>query len=370
MSAKKVLLMYISEVSGHHQATLAIEKSLKILKPDIEIKNINGFGYTYPIAEKIVNKAYMGIIKRTPKIWDYLYDNPRIVKSVQSIKEAIHKSNHSKLAKLFDEFRPDAVICTQAFPCGMVADYKKTYNLPVDVIGVLTDYAPHSYWIHEGVDYYVVPSKETEERLIKKGVPKERIRSFGIPVDPKFTVKLDRQEILKKLDLSCDFPIILIMGGGQGLGAIKGAVKSLLKSETNLQLIVVAGTNKKLTKWLKKTQKKSHKKMIVYEYANNIDELMEVATLAITKPGGMTITEALVKGLPMVIIKPIPGQEMHNTDFLLKKGVAIRVNRLNSIGKDIETLFQTPGKIEAMRRSARENSKPFSSFDIAKLIMR
>lgn len=369
MNDKRVLLMYISEVSGHHQATLAIEKSLRVLNPSLEIMNINGFGYTYPIIEKIVNKAYMGIIKRTPKIWDYLYDNPKIVARVQSIKEAIHKANHSKFEKLFNLFKPEVIVCTQAFPCGMVADYKKTYNLDVKIIGVLTDYAPHSYWIHEGVDYYVVPSQETGERLIKKGVAKDRIKFFGIPVDPKFAQKLDKSSVARKLELDENVPTILIMGGGQGLGPIKDAVKSLVALETDLQLIIVAGINKKLIKWLKKTQVKSPKKIIIYEYTNNIEELMAVATLAITKPGGMTTTEALSKGLPMVIVRPIPGQEMHNADFLLKKNVAIRVNELDKIGKEVEALLQTPGRVQAMSQAAYENSRPQSSSDIAKLIL-
>src|SRR3989338_3080571 len=120
---QRIMLMYITEVSGHHQATIAIEKALTLLNPAVQTLNINGFSYAYPIVEKIVNKAYMGIIKRTPRIWDYLYDNPKVVKRTQSIKKAIHKSNHVKLAKLFGEFKPDAVVCTQAFPCGMVADY-------------------------------------------------------------------------------------------------------------------------------------------------------------------------------------------------------------------------------------------------------
>ena len=361
--------MYISEVSGHHQATVAIEKSLRLLNPDVQIMNINGFGYVYPIMEKIINKAYMGIIKRTPKVWDYLYDNPKIVKGVQSIKEAIHKANHAKLSKLFNQFQPDVVVCTQAFPCGLVADYKMSYGLPFTLIGVLTDYAPHSYWIQDGVDYYIVPSPETADRLASKGVLKERIKSFGIPVDPKFTEKLDRESILKKLKLDTELPTVLIMGGGQGLGPIKDTVKSLLNSKADFQLVIVAGTNKKLIRYLKKIEIKNPKKMVVCEYVDNIDELMEIATLAITKPGGMTTTEALVKNLPMVIVKPIPGQEAHNTEFLLEKGAALRVNRLDFIGKEVESLLQSPQRLAAMRQAACENSRPHSSFDIAKLIL-
>lgn len=361
--------MYITEVSGHHQATIAIEKSLKVLNPAIAIKNINGFGYAYPIIEKIINKAYMGIIKRTPQIWDYLYDNPKIVKRTKSIKEAIHKANHAKLSKLFDEFQPDAVVCTQAFPCGMVADYKKTHSVKTLLVGVLTDYAPHAYWVNEGVDYYVVPSQAAKERFMKEGVEEEKIKLFGIPSDPKFCTPLDKEAIAQRLGLDSQLPTILIMGGGQGLGPIKDIIKSLVKLRKPLQLIVVAGTNKKLMAWLKKAVERSSHKIIVYEYAHNVEELMTAATLVVTKPGGMTTTEALVKGLPMVIVKPIPGQEMYNTKFLLSQGAAIRVNRLNRVGQNIETLLEMPQCLFSMRQAALANGRANSSMDIARLIL-
>ena len=361
--------MYITEVSGHHQATLAIEQSLKIINPQVTTVNINGFGYVYPIMEKVINKAYMGVIKRTPGVWDYLYDNPKIAKRLQSIKEMIQKTNHSKLAKLFERVKPTAVICTQAFPCGLVADYKQSHGLDITLVGVLTDYAPHSYWIHEGVDYYVVPSQEAREIFIGKGVDEKKIKHLGIPVDPKFTKPLDKKTIAEKLGISPDVATVLIMGGGQGLGPIKEVVDSLSRSSVDLQMIIVAGINKKLIKWLKGAQQKSSKKIVFFEYAKNIEELMEVATLIVTKPGGMTTTEALVKGLPMVIVKPLPGQEMFNTNFLLSQHVAIRVNQFDQIACEIESLLKTPQKIAAMRQAALNHSNPNASFDIAKLVL-
>ena len=361
--------MYITEVSGHHQATLAIEKSLKSLNSNLEILNINGFSFTYPIVEKIVNKAYMSIIKRTPNIWHYLYDNPAVYKKTLSIKKAIHQSNHSKFEKLFSKFQPDVVICTQAFPCGMVADYKKAHNLDVKVIGVLTDYAPHSYWLHEGVDYYVVPSEEAKERFVQEGISEERIKVFGIPVDPKFTTVVDKKLVAQKLGLNPEKPTVLIMGGGQGLGPIKKVVKALTKSKVDFQLIVLAGTNKKLIKWLKKSAETSHKKTIIYEYAHNVEELMEMASISITKPGGMTTSESLTKGLPMIIVRPIPGQEVYNTNFLLKKGAAIRVNKIKDIVKTVESLLISHEQLNLMRSAALSNARPHSSLEIAKLAL-
>ncbi|MCK5581351.1 MAG: glycosyltransferase [Candidatus Omnitrophica bacterium] len=372
LKKRRILLMYITKVSGHRQATMAIQRTLKQINPNIEAPTVNGFGYTYPVLEKVVNRAYMSVIKRTPKVWDYLYDNPKIVKKSESIKKFLHKTSHAKLEKLYKKYRPDTIVCTQAFPCGMVADYKKAHNLDVAIVGVLTDYSPHSFWINEGVDYYVVPSADARDRFIKKGVSPDAIKVYGIPIRQKFAKQLDKKPIAEKLGLDLSIPTILIMGGGQGLGPIKQVVKSLVKIKMPLQIIVITGINKKLGKWLPKKREKTKntdKKVVFYEYANNIDELMEIATVIVTKPGGMTTSEALSKGLPMVIVDPIPGQEMRNTDFLLKKGIGIRIDKTNDIGEEMELLLNSPERLTAMSKAAYENSKPHGALDIAKLIL-
>jgi processive 1,2-diacylglycerol beta-glucosyltransferase len=365
----RVLLMYITKVSGHRQATVAIQKSLKELNPRIEAPMVNGFGYTYPLLEKVVNKAYMSVIKRTPKVWDYMYDNPKIVKKSESIKNFLHKTSYRKFARLFKRHQPDVVVCTQAFPCGMVADYKREHKLDTTIIGVLTDFSPHSFWINEGVDYYVVPSVEAKERFIKKGVHPDAIKVYGIPTRSKFSIQLDRKPIADKLGLSVDVPTIVIMGGGQGLGPIKTIVKSLIKLKMEFQMVVLAGVNKKIISSLKRYTKRSTKKILIFEFANNVDELMELATLIITKPGGITTAECLAKGLPMVIINPIPGQEMRNTDFLINKGVAIRIDATSDIGEEVELLLKSPERLAAMSKAAYENAKPHAALDISKLIL-
>ncbi len=299
---KRIVLMYISEVSGHHSATLAIEKAIKILQPDTEVFNIDAFNYTNPVSEKIVNSLYMAIIKRTPKIWDYLYDNPAVVRKIEKIKNTIHKFNSPKLKKLFDKFKPDAIVCTQAFPCGMVADFKKTYISDIPLVAVLTDYIPHSYWIYDTINYYITPSEEVSQRLIKKGAPLDKIKSLGIPFDPKFNEVIAKIEVMQKLNLDPNLFTILIMGGGQGLGPIKTIVRSLEKPKKDFQELIVTGTNKKLYKSLKRRIKKYKKKILLFKYVNNINELMGVANIIITKPGGVTISEALAKKIPLCSI--------------------------------------------------------------------
>ncbi|MDO8749328.1 MAG: glycosyltransferase [Candidatus Omnitrophota bacterium] len=369
MAKLRVLLLYISEVSGHHQATIAIESALRILRPDVEILNLNAFNYTNPFTEKIINRLYLGVIKRTPGIWDYLYDNPSVIESTQKIKEAIHKHNSPKFKRLFDEFRPDAVVCSQAFPCGMAADFKKRYNSSIPLVGVLTDYAPHSYWIYDTVDYYIAPSEEVKDRFIHKGVASDKIRVYGIPISPKFSLKHNKEELAKKFGLNLNRPIILAMGGGQGLGPLNKIVSAFKKMRINSQLAVVAGSNKKLYRKLERKAKSHKKKIFLYGFINNIDELMEIANIIITKAGGLTTAEAFCKGLPMVIIKPLPGQEEINTTYFLNKGAAVKITDDKLILQFLQDLLSNPSMLKAMREAALKISKPYASLDIGKLIL-
>ena len=347
---------------------MAISKSLKKVLPDSEVKSVNGFGYNYPVLEAVVNTAYMSIIRHSPKVWDYLYDNPKVVKRSANLRNFLCKSSHKKFEKLFKEFPADTVVCSQAFPCGMVADFKLKHHLNLTVIGVLTDWAPHSYWINEGVDYYVVPSEDTKERFIKKGVSAEKIRVFGIPIRNNFSERIGKSQVRRKLGLEINGMTALIMGGGQGLGPMKEAVEALMDLNKPLQLIVIAGSNQKLFKWLNKRTMSASNKVICYEYANNVDELMEASDFIVTKPGGMTTSECLAKGLPMVILNPLPGQEARNTDFLLEKGVGLYIHDVRDLAEEIELLLKSPERLKMMAIAARENGKPNAADDIALLV--
>ena len=369
MAKKRILLLYISEDSGHHCASLSIERALHALNPDTETLNINSFNYTNPILERIINTTYMSVVKRTPEIWDYLYDNPKVMKSVHRLRDIIHRSNTGKLRTLLDEFRPDGVICTQAFPCGLIADYKKTFDVNIPLLGVLTDYAPHSYWIFDKVDRYIVPSMETGRKLIDNGVDPDRIMPYGIPIDAKFQHNPDRQEIFRKLSLSPDLSTALIMGGTQGLGPIKELVTLLDRSELQLQIIIACGTNKRLFKWLERRKCNFKKKTVILSFADNIDELMHISTVIVTKPGGITTAEALARGLPMLIVNPLPAQEAMNTRFLLNEGVAVRGQNPADVVIVLEELLYNKNKLKIMSDKAKSLSKPDSAVAIARLML-
>ena len=370
MEKKRILLMYISEDSGHHCASMAIENAVRRLSPGYETLSINAFNYTNPILEKVINKAYMGVVKRRPEIWDYLYDNPKVLERTRRLRQIIHNINSPKLKILFDEFRPEAVICTQAFPCGMVADYKKTYGLGLPLAGVLTDYAPHSYWIYNNVDYYIVPSEETGRSLVASGVSADRVKALGIPIDPRFKDDTDRAKVARELALDMDVPTVLIMGGTQGLGPIRELVGLLDNVPHPLQLIVVTGTNRRLFRWLKGRHKRFRQRSVIYGFTRNIDELMGFASVIVTKAGGITTAEALAKGLPMIILSPLPGQEAMNTKYLLREGVALKAENTHDCALLLEELlYYNVDKLRSMSMNARRCSKPESSIEIARLIV-
>jgi processive 1,2-diacylglycerol beta-glucosyltransferase len=250
-----------------------------------------------------------------------------------------------------------------------VADYKKAYGSNVPLVAVLTDYVPHSYWIYGTVDYYVTPADDVSLRLMNKGVPPEKIVSLGIPFDPKFNEPLDNSVLLSKFNLKPDIPTLLIMGGGHGLGPMTTIISSIEKMERDIQLIVVTGANVKLYNSLKKKFNKSKKRIVLFGYATNVHELMSVSDIIITKPGGITCSEALVKHIPMIIVNPLPGQEANNTRYLIEKGAALEVDDLNRISQVIDDLFAHPEKLSRLRECAVAISKPHSSVDIARLLL-
>lgn len=311
----------------------------------------------------------MGIIKRTPEVWEYLYDNPQVVKNTQRLKEAIHKYNSKKLKLLLDDFKPDVVCATQAFPCGIVADIKKSSNLNIPLVGVLTDFYPHSYWVYDSVNRYVVASEEGKQRFIHDGISEDKIKILGIPIDAKFRESKPKEKIRQVLNLDSNKPVVLVMGGGGGMGPLKAVVSVLEKLNIDVQAIVPTGTNAKLYKYLVKRAKKYKKKLIPLPYSENIDELMEISNIIVTKPGGITVSEALAKGLPILIVNPIPGQEAKNTKFLIESGAALKADNQEEIAVLLENLLSTPSKLKAMSAQAVKIGKPNSSLDIAKMIM-
>lgn len=366
---KKVLILYIFERSGHHLAALAIEKAIKELEGSWKVLTVNSLGYTNPRLDQVIQRSYLSLLHNTPGVWDHLYDNPGVARKIARVKEFINRLNSSKLEKLLDSFSPDAVICTQAFPCGVVAAYKEKRRKSLPLMGVITDYIAHRYWLYDEVNFYAVPHETTRRDLAGKGIEERKIRITGIPIDPKFGRRQDRNRIVEKVNLNQNLPTVLIMGGGQGLGPLEEIVCSLDVLTLPFQMIIITGLNKGLRKDLEKRASKITKPIHILGYVDNVEELMEISDIIVTKPGGLTTAEALVKGLAIVIANCLPGQEERNSQFLVSEGAAIKADEGREVAAIVGELLSNPQRLFSLQAKARELSGPNASSEIAKITL-
>ena len=366
---KRILLLYSPNNSGHQKAAWAIQEAIKELDGDTQTLAVDFFGYNNPLSEKVMINIYLALLKTVPQIWGYLYDNSKLINKTRWLRDFIYRISTTRLKVLLENFQPDAVVCTQAFPCGVMADYKEASGDNTFLVGVLTDYLAHSYWVGSTVDRYVVPSLQAKNYLSRFGIAEKKIFDYGIPIHPKFKIKFERKKILKKLNLRTDLPVILVMGGWHGTGPIERVIQELVKVKPHFQIIVVTGCNDSLKNKLEKEKSYFKKPVRIIGYTDAINEIMEISSLIITKPGGLSAAEALAKNLPIIILRPIPGQEINNTQFLLDEGVALKANNEKEAANLASRLLMTPSKLKSMRRKCQDNSNPQAAFKIAKLIL-
>jgi processive 1,2-diacylglycerol beta-glucosyltransferase len=234
------------------------------------------------------------------------------------------------------------------------------------VISVVTDFEAHALWMDSCVDLYCVATEETKARLVARGAKADNVLATGIPVAAKFQSKPVPGSVRKVMGLRDDQRIILVLGGGFGMGPVAEILSELDKVEAPFQTVVVTGRNEELRRALAVCDRKhpTH----VLGFASNMQELMAVADLIITKPGGLTTSEALAMGKPLLIVNPIPGQEAANSDFLLERGAAVKVNRVEDLPFRLDKLFGS-AKLSQMARAAVALGKPRAAQDICQAVV-
>lgn len=367
MTGRRFLLMHITTSSGHHHASMAIARTLERLDPLAKIVSLDAFHYTSQFVRWAISRSYFSLIRHQPDVWEYLYDNPVIHRRVQHLQGLLHRYHAGKLQRLLETARPDVIVCTQAYPCGVVADFKKHHGVRIPLVGVLTDYAPHLYWFHDTVDIYIVPSESVKQRFVTCGVSADRVKVLGIPIDLQFLQPTDRAATARQLGLNPTAPVILIMGGGGGFGQLRDIVFSLDRLPYGCQLVVLTGTNRSLFSWLHR-QRFRHR-VIALGYTPDVSKLMDLATLLVSKPGGLTTSEALAKHVPLVIVNPIPGQEAYNARFLLSQGAAVQAGSPRTVRQTVRDLLDNPEQLDALRHRSAELAHPNAALDIASLLI-
>jgi len=363
----RILVLYVSVGTGHMKAAEALRESFEKQFKGWSVDVVDTLKYINPIVDKVIVNTYLRTLRISPKLYSRLYTASHTGSGIYDISKALNKLLSYRLKGLIDDYSPSAIVCTHPFPLQMLSSLKQSNKLDIPAIAILTDYVIHSLWLDNGMDAFIVSNEIMKTEMIKRGIPGSIIFPFGIPVSPKFLTKTDKSRLRSELGLENKFTV-LVMGGGMGFGNIQSTMASLLNCDLDIQIIAVTGTNQKLKYQLDAYAKNCNKKVLVLSYTEKINELMDISDLLITKPGGMTVSEALVKELPIFIDSPIPGQEEGNASFLIRNGVGSKIENSDHLVNVLSQVANDPATLNTMRRNSKFLGKPNSSDDIASLL--
>ncbi|MBU1852548.1 MAG: glycosyltransferase [Candidatus Omnitrophica bacterium] len=371
----KILLTYAYAGVGHKKAAEAVKNALLTYNDRLDLRIVDILDYTNPVFKFLYPRMYLFLINRTPLLWGffyYLFDLRLVDKIVAPLRSFFHSLQAKRFIRFVLEEDPDVIISTHFFSSEVVSTLKRKKIFKGSLLTIITDFLPHYFWMARESDTFIVAIERTKNDLIKRGIEEEKIKVLGIPCDPVFTISKDAGSLIEKLGLRKGFFNLLIMGGGFGTGPIEEIAAALcnMKPEIRdkIQLIVICGKNKNLFEKLDRKKLDLKVKLCVFGYMSNIDEFMEVSDCIITKSGGLTVSEALSKKLPMIIIQPILGQEMRNCKILTGYGTAVRANKVGEIKDYIRDFIVYPEKICGMKARINLLSYPNAAKDIAEFV--
>lgn len=372
---KKILIFYGSYGGGHLSAAKSIRDYIEKNYSDSQVELVDCVEYVNKLFNKLTTKAYKDFSKNARWIWKHLYYDSESG-SLSRICNTINRLMAIKLNRLIQEFQPDLIISTHPFSSQMCAILKEKGKLNCKVATILTDYAPHNQWLvkSEFIDYYFVAQQGMVDDLVSRGVNKDKIHVTGIPLSSRFLQSYNKQKILEDYGLTSDKNTILFFAGGEfGFGKDKtfNRLKAIIDNLPNLQVVAVAGRNAKMKErfdeLVKTTRTESNVKIL--SFTNQVPELMSVSDLVITKPGGLTTTESLASGLPLIIIDPLPGQEEENAEFIENSGAGIWVKDSDNIETILLNIFNNPDKLENMKSKAILIAKKNSTQNIVETLL-
>lgn len=379
----KVVILSASTGGGHMSAANALKDYIDSNGSQAVV--IDAIEYISPLLNKTVTEVYEYVATKNPILWKMMYKSSN-KKSVNSIIGKTNSLISNKLIPLLISNDPDVIVTTHPFTTEMISKLKKHKKTNVPLICIMTDYAPHRTWINPYVDAYIVANENMITPMIKMDVESNKIFPFGIPVDDAFFSTQNREKLKKELNLKNNIPTILIMAGSCGLTNIEKIYNELQSIKQDFQIIIITGKNKKLyenmqnvisgkkadirdkilakisekapelkrMKFIKKyqseTQSNKYPKntQLIY-FTNEVEKYMSVSDLILTKPGGLTVSEALACNLPMALYDAIPGQEEENANFLVSNNMAVKLSSSDDISKTVSELISDPEKLQAMK---------------------
>ena len=327
MKQKKILLISVSAGSGHVRAAQALEKTAKTKFPEMDITHIDMMDYVSTPLRKTIVDSYNIIAKQLPEVWGFFYkktNKPKIAKYAQKMAGLLNMINTGPFYNYIKATQPDIILCTHFLPIHALSTIQNSKNRKNSKISMLlTDYHNHFFQTSPIINHYFVSCEKIKWRMIYMGIPEEKITESGIPVDPIFYENKKIDELKKIYQADETRKNVLVLSGGQGLVDTNKIILTLWKSNQNLHIFAVAGSNDKLKRELEKLSPPENMRLTVLGWTDKIDEYMRIADIIITKPGGLTTTECITLKKPIIAISPIPGQEEYNAEYILENNFGV-----------------------------------------------
>jgi processive 1,2-diacylglycerol beta-glucosyltransferase len=367
----RILVLSASAGAGHVRAAQAVELALRERVPGAVVKNVDVLGLTTAAFRQLYGRAYLDFVNKAPHVLGYFYDyldrpaQPRPGKArTDRLRLAVQKLNMRKFLRFLQAEPWDLAINTHFLPTEIIAALRRDGDLDLPQVTVTTDFETHRLWVHNPCERYFTATDEGALYLQTWGVPADATRVTGIPVHPFFSRPKDRAECLRRQGLVGDRPVVLQVAGGFGVGPVARIFEQLLKVQRPLEVVVVTGRNEKAREQLAAVRTPGRHRIKVLGFTDQMDELMAAADLIVSKPGGLTTSEALARGLAMVVVNPIPGQESRNSDYLLENGAAMKVNNLATLAHKVAGALDPPERLARLKENARRLGQPRAAFAV------
>ncbi|WP_426212212.1 MGDG synthase family glycosyltransferase [Massilia sp. TWP1-3-3] len=355
MTQKKLLLLSVSAGAGHMRAAEALRAHAQLHHGGVDAVHLDVMDFVSTGFRKLYAEYYIKLVNKAPALWGYLYhatNEARPDSSREKMRRALERLNTGALLKEIARVKPDAIICTHFLPAELLSRLIRKHGFTCPVWVQVTDFDLHRMWVHDHMAGYFAANEEVAFRMRAQGIAGAAIAVTGIPIMPVFGAPLERSICAREAGLDPERTTILLMGGGAGLGSLATVAERLLALGSDFQLIVLAGKNAVALEALNALALRYPARLLAQGFTDKVERLMACADLVITKPGGLTTSECLAMGLPMIVNAPIPGQEERNADYLLEQGVAMKAFDSVTLEYRVRYLLDNPAKLADMRAKA------------------
>ncbi len=363
----KVMILYASAGNGHRRAAEALAAVCGQDARFSEVRLVDALEYTNKVFEELYANLYIEAVKKAPTLWSYAFDETDQPWEKEKGRMLLHRLNGLPLARQIKKFQPDLCLCTHFMPADIISTMLKQDKISTDLAVVVTDYYVHATWLEPYVNRVYVAKEESREQLIRLHFPPKRVQTLGIPIDPLFENPGNRDDLCQKHGVDPALPVVLLSAGAFGVMTGSDMAHMVSGITTPCHLVVVCGNNAKLKEQVE-TYIAAHpvENMVCQTlgFTKEIHEWMAIAALFIGKPGGLSSSECLALGLPMVIWNPIPGQEVFNSIYLLENGAAIAPDSVSTLSFRIDELLKNPEKLKRMQDAAKALGRPHAARDI------